>query len=156
MGMFDDIRKALAGPARLASDAAGRAVDSDLQVATAVLLLETAYGDTEYARDEERTIRRAVEREFGIGRAEARALLRKAQESRPRKGDFSKFSELVQERYSVEQRMQIMALVWKVVYADGTVEVSERKFARYVARMTGLTTDQAVAARARVERGLRG
>ncbi len=153
MGSIDDIRRAFSGTAHLAVDAAGRAADTELQVATAVLLLETAHGDAEYAPDEERTIRRSIEREFGIGRGEARRVLEKAHASRPVKGDFSKSSGVVQERYSVEQRMRIMALIWEVVYADGSVEASERKLARYIARMTGLTPEQAALARARVERG---
>ncbi|MAE72009.1 MAG: hypothetical protein CME06_16270 [Gemmatimonadetes bacterium] len=153
MGSFDDVRRAFRGTAPLAADADGRAADTELKVATAVLLLETAHGDAEYARDEETTIRRALEREFGLSRSQARDLLEKAHVSRPVKGDFSKSSGLVQERYSVEQRMRIMGLIWKVVYADGSVEASERKFARYLARITGLTPDQAAMARARVERG---
>jgi uncharacterized tellurite resistance protein B-like protein len=147
MPIFDRVRAFLHLRAPLATDRSGRPADLDLQVATVVLLLETAYGDAEYAPRERKAILRGIEREFGIGETDAIRLIESAERARPEGGDVSSLSERISERYDLAQRKRIAALVWKVVYADRVVDEAEEAFANHVTELTGLTAEEGEEAR---------
>ncbi len=67
----------------LATDDRGEPADLELQAATAILLLEAAYGDAEYVWSEHRAIVKGLEREFAIGKQQALALMGRAEKIRP-------------------------------------------------------------------------
>ncbi len=60
---------------------------------------------------------------------------------------------MIAERYDLEQRKAVLALVWKVVHADGVVEDWEESFATHVAEAVGLGAEQAREAREQARRG---
>jgi uncharacterized tellurite resistance protein B-like protein len=147
MPIFDRVRAFLHRRAPLATDRSGRAADLELQVATVVLLLETAYGDAEYAPREREAILHGIEREFGIGEADALRLVESAERARPAGGDIAPMSARIAQRYDLTQRKRIAALVWKVVYADRIVDEAEEAFANHVTELTGLTREEGEEAR---------
>ena len=138
-------------PAHLATDRVGEPAAEDARLATAVLLLEMAYGDTEYVAAEKKAIRQIVEREFGISGRDAKRLLESAEAERPKTGNYSWVSERIQKEYSEEQRKRIVALVWKVVYADRVVEEFEEVFGNYVGKLVGLSPEEIREARTLAE-----
>lgn len=135
----------------LREDRHGQAADLEVQAATAVLLLEAAHGDEEYVWREHRTILRGLERGFGIGKKETLALLGRAEEIRPPVVPLADLTEVIADRYSPEQRKSIVALLWKVIGADGVLEPWEEVFANHVARAVGLSPEEAEAARRSAE-----
>jgi uncharacterized tellurite resistance protein B-like protein len=151
--VFERIRTWIQGAGPLVSDQLGTPASQQLQVATVVLLLETAYGDTEYVPAEHKAIRQAVQREFKLGRRAADRLIARGGSARPERGDFGEISKLLVDSYSVDQRRHLVALVWKIVHADRKVEEFEEVFADYVAKLAGLTPEQGREARALAESG---
>jgi uncharacterized tellurite resistance protein B-like protein len=149
MWLLDQIRAHLERHNALAQDRSGAEADLELQAATTILLLEAAYGDTEYVWREHRTIVRGLEREFGLGRRETAQLLGRANEIRPPIVKLSDVTDVLRERYSPEQRAEIVRLLWRVIQADGVVEEWEQIFADHIAEAVGL--DREAAARARAE-----
>ena len=83
MQLFDRIRGFLQERRALARDRTGAPADLELEAATAILLIEAAFGDTEYLWREQRAIVQGLEREFGLGRGEIQELLGRANEIRP-------------------------------------------------------------------------
>ena len=83
MRLLDQMQSFLESRAELATDKAGEAADLEMRAATAVLLLEAAYGDTEYLWREHRAILKGLERDFGLGKRETLELLGRADEIRP-------------------------------------------------------------------------
>ena len=149
MRLLDSLREHLQQRAALAEDRTGAQADLELRAATAVLLLEAAYGDTEYVWREHRTIVKGLERDFGLGKREILELLGRANEILPPVVKLADVTDVVRERYSAEQRQEVARLVWSVVAADGAVEQWEESFADHIGRALGLSRDQARAARAR-------
>ena len=131
----------------LAEDQTGAQADLELRAATAVLLLEAAYGDSEYAWSEHHTIVKGLERDFGLGKREILDLLGRANEIRPPVVKLADVTDVVRSRFSTAQREEVVRLVWSVVAADGAVEEWEESFADHVARAVGLTGAEARAAR---------
>jgi uncharacterized tellurite resistance protein B-like protein len=150
MSLFESVREHLRRRRPLAKDAKGEPADLELEVAAALLLLEAAYGDEEYAWREERVLVHGLERAFGLGRREVRELLGRAEKIRPPAVRLDDVTELLAKRYGLEQRMQILELLWRVIEADRTVEPWEEAFARHVTGALGLTPGQGDEVRARV------
>jgi uncharacterized tellurite resistance protein B-like protein len=131
----------------LARDRTGAPADLELQAATTILLIEAAYGDTEYVWLEHRAIVRGLEREFGLGRGEIQALLGRADEIRPPVVKLADVTDVIRDRYTAEQRREVVRLLWSVIEADGSVEEWEELFADHVAQAVGLGAAEARAAR---------
>jgi uncharacterized tellurite resistance protein B-like protein len=147
MRLWERIRAHLEQRAALRKDKEGHAADIEVQVATAILLLEAAHGDEEYAWREHRAIIRGLERSFGIGRAETLRLLDRAEEIRPPVVELADVTEVIVDRYTPEQRQSILELLWKVIDADDIVEEWEETFADHVAAAVGLSREEAERAR---------
>lgn len=149
MSVFDRVARFFRASAPLATDRSDEfPYDQDLWVATVVLLLELAYGDAEYSPEERRTIQRSVEREFGIRRSDALLLMDSAERSRPGTRDMSWIGDQIRERYSIEQRQRVIALLWKVAEADHIIEDFERVFTENIVALLGLTPEQGAQAMA--------
>jgi len=146
--LLDQMHHFLESRAELATDKAGHSADLEMRAATAVLLLEAAYGDTEYLWREHRTILKALERDFGLGKQETLELLGRADEIRPPVVALADVTAVIRDRYTKEQRKEVVRLVWRVVEADGVVEEWERAFADHIAEAVGLDAAEAREARA--------
>ena len=147
MWLLDRVKEFLQRRNPLAHDRTGAETDLELQAATTILLIEAAYGDTEYLWGEHRAIVNGLEREFGLGRKETLELLGRANEIRPPVVKLADVTDVIRDRFSREQRIEVLKLVWRVIEADGAVEEWEEAFADHIARAVGLTGDDARASR---------
>ena len=148
MWLLDGLREFLQKRHALARDRSGQQADLELQAATAILLIEAAYGDAEYVWREHRTIVKGLEREFGLGKSEVLELLGRAEEIRPPVVKLADVTDVICDRFTKEQREEVVRLVWSVVEADGSVDEWEGIFADHIAKVLGLSGDEAGAARA--------
>ncbi|HEX2484857.1 MAG TPA: TerB family tellurite resistance protein [Myxococcota bacterium] len=148
MQLFERVAGFLRSRGALARDASGAPADAELQAATAILLLEAGYGDTEYDWHEHRAIVRALEHDFGLGRGQVAELLDRASEIRPPVVTLADVTDVLRSRLAPEQRKEVVRLLWRVIRADGAVEPWEEAFADHVARAVGLAADEVRAARA--------
>jgi len=147
MGLLDEVKGFLARRGAPAQSRSGAQADLELQAATAILLLEAAYGDESYAWREHRTIMKGLEREFGLSRKEALDLLDRANEIRPPVVKLADVTDVIRDRFDEEQRQEIRRLVQRVIETDGDVAEWEAAFANHVARALGLSGEDARAAR---------
>jgi len=150
--IVDLVKGHLAERSSLATDKQGAPADLEMRATVAVLLLEAAYGDEEYAWKEERAILDGLERSFGIGHKVAVELVGQAGEIRPPVVSLSDLTDVIVDRYDEDQRMDLVALLWSVIEADHVVHEWERVFADHVTRAVGLSEAQAREARARAAR----
>lgn len=147
MWLLDKLREFLQKRNFLAKDRTGAESDLELQAATTILLIEAAYGDTEYIWRENRAIVKGLEREFGLGRREVLELLGRANEIRPPVVKLADVTEVIRDRFTTEQRKEVLRLVWRVIEADGTVDEWEEVFADHIGKAVGLTGEDARASR---------
>lgn len=147
VSLLDKVREHLQRRKPLAQDRTGAQADLELQAATTILLLEAAYGDVDYLWSEHRIIVKGLEREFGLGKKEVLQLLGRANEIRPPIVKLADVTDLIRDRFSEQQRREILRLVWRVIEADGTVEEWEEGFANHIGRAVGLSGEDARASR---------
>jgi len=124
-------------------DQTGEATTTDLQIATAVLLVEMASIDEEISLDECKAVVSTMCAHFGIEEEEVPEIISTAIASRKDQGRLAEFFECINEKFSEEQRVLVLAMVWKVVIADGKVEKTEKRFARLIQPRLKLDDSQA-------------
>lgn len=143
MRLLDRLKAFLEKRNPLAKDRSDAPADIELQAATTILLIEAAYGDTEYVWREHRAIVKGLERDFGLGRKEIRELLGRANEIRPPVVKLADVTDVIRDRYTVEQRKEVLRLVWRVIEADGAIEEWEESFADHIGKAVGLSGEDA-------------
>lgn len=146
MNLWDAVRAHLLHDTRAEGDRRPTRADLELQVATAIVLLEAAHGDETYAWSEHRAISKGLRRAFGLGRREVEGVLARAEEIRPPVLRLADVTELLKDRLDRNQRLEVARLVWQVIGADGLIEDWERVFANHIAIAVGLTPEEARAA----------
>jgi len=149
MQLLDRLQEYLAARERLATDRSGKPADVELEAATAILLLEAAYGDSDYEWSEHRALLKGLEHAFGLDHDETLNLLDRAEEIRPPIVKLQDVTDVILDRFDVAQREEVVALIWKVIDADDVVEEWEQAFVDHVAKAVGLSDAQAKAARER-------
>ncbi len=142
MWLLDRVNAFLHRNPSLARDDRGEPADLELQAATAVLLLEAAYGDTEYVWREHRAIVNGLEQVFGIGKQQVLELLGRAEEIRPPIVKLDDVTSVISSRFSKQQRETVMGLVWRVIDADAELAEWEDSFAEHLANAVGLSPEE--------------
>jgi len=110
-----------------------RVTDRQLQLATAVLLLEAARCDFDLRADEFNAILGAVRRMMGLTEDEAVAVIRFAEEEVRQSKRLYEFTGLIDANYTAEQKKTLVQYLWQVVFADAQLVASEEYLVRKIA-----------------------
>jgi len=110
-----------------------RVTDRQLQLATAVLLLEAARSDFDLRADEFNAILGAVRRMMGLTEDEAVAVIRFAEEEVRQSKRLYEFTGLIDANYTSEQKKALVQYLWQVAYADAQLVASEEYLVRKIA-----------------------
>jgi len=153
--MFKRVRTFLRGEGPLHEDQDGNAHPRELQLAAAALLLECAYGDEECTREEKAEIIRDLSFEFEISHRETKQIIEDADEIRLNHDSLRPLIDVINRRFSKEQRVEVLSLVWRVILADGIVQQFEKVYADWLVPLLGLSPEEGQQASARAELGLR-
>ena len=150
--MLDRISSLFSGSKELGSDD-----ESELSknLAAAALLIETAYMDEEFDESERAVISDLVQRRFDLDTAVCQDLLVEAESAVVRSQQLYEFTRAVNDRFTPEQRIEIMEMLWEVVYADGEVHDFEVSLLRRVGGLIYVSDRDRGLARQRVVDRLR-
>jgi uncharacterized tellurite resistance protein B-like protein len=143
--MLDEIKAWLEGGAK--SPARG---GDEVQLAAAALLIEAAHIDAEVDPRERAIIDRILERRFKLSPAAARQLVVAAEQANERSAQLFRFTRVINDRFSLEQRIELMEMLWEVVEADGVVDALEDTLLRRIGGLLYVPDRERGAARQRV------
>ena len=104
-----------------------------IELATAALLLEVSRADGEISADEREATARALQGKFHLTPAETSALLQLAEAEVREASDTFQFTSLVNKRFTRDQKIRVVELMWRVAYADGDRDVFEDHMIRKLA-----------------------
>jgi uncharacterized tellurite resistance protein B-like protein len=116
-------------------------------IATCALLLEIASVDEEFSYDELVMILSILEKNHGLTWNEAKEMLKTAQAEREKSIDLWKFTNLINQNYSEEEKINVMEIIWKVIYADGRLDGHEDYMVHNLARLLRLSHKQLIEAK---------
>ena len=120
------------------------------QLAAAALLVEAAWLDGRFDDDERRVILVLLERRFGLTREDAEALLDAGRKAAEDSNQLYAFTRVLKDRFSFEDRIRIVEMLWEVAYADGALHDYEASLMRRVCGLLFVTDRENGLARNRV------
>jgi uncharacterized tellurite resistance protein B-like protein len=122
-------------------------------IAACALLLEIAHADDAFDDAERERILRAVREDFGVAPGDVAEIVRLAEAERRESVDLYQFTKLVSEKFSREERLRLVEVIWGVVYSDGTLTAAENQLARRIAELLGFQHPEVQAVREKVKSG---
>ncbi|MFQ6033845.1 MAG: TerB family tellurite resistance protein [Candidatus Bipolaricaulia bacterium] len=121
-----------------------------LQVATCVLLLEVARSDEEFSSIEKATIRAILEEEFRLSDEAVEGLMEVARKRREGSVDLWEFTHLINENYSLEEKIKVIEAAWRIIYADERLDEYEDHLVHKLAGLLRLRHRELIEAKLRV------
>ena len=140
---------------------AARQVDSEggrqerLRLATCAVLLEAAGADNEFSPAECQLIIEALRARFDLTQDEAEELIRVALDRRQETSGLWKFTNQINQSCTLEEKLGIIEEVWRVIYADGSLDGHEDYLVHKLAALLNLTHPQLIEAKLKVSRAQR-
>ncbi len=123
-------------------------------IAACALLLEIAHADDVFGEEERQRILRAVREDLGVAAEDVDEVVRLAEEERRESVDLYQFTRLLADRFSREQRLRLIEVIWGIVYSDGVLTAVENQLARRIAELLGFQHPEVQTVRERVKKSL--
>ena len=100
-------------------------------ILTAALLIHAAKIDENYTDMEKKIILKAIEQLNEINSVEAEKLFKLAEKKEEESNQIVEFTKEIK-KYSMEFRLKIIEVIWKIVYSDGTSDDYESNLIRRI------------------------
>ena len=104
-----------------------------LELACTVLLCEVMRADGQLQQQERELLAHIISEEFSISEEEVVEIIEKGIILSDQAVDFYQFTSLINSHYSIEERMNMVKLLWKIAYADGELAAIEEHIIRKIA-----------------------
>jgi uncharacterized tellurite resistance protein B-like protein len=150
MGIFDRLRSILPPMSAEAAHPPGAHSQDELHLAAAVLLVEAASMDAEIHEAERTRIGALLSERFGLGADEAQELLEAAERTAADSAHWQGHTRVVKERFDQAERIQMLEMLWEVVYTDGRLHDHEASLLRRITGLLYVTDRESGEARKRV------
>ena len=97
----------------------------------AALLIHAAKIDENYTDEEKKIVTRSVADLFNISSEDAEKLVADAEKKEQESNQIVEFTKEIK-KYSMESRLKIIEVIWKIVYSDGTSDDYESNLIRRI------------------------
>jgi uncharacterized tellurite resistance protein B-like protein len=129
----------------------GQATEQRLQLATAALLIEMTRADFTVTDAERAAVDRLLQGHFGLDAAATRQLVELAEMEVKTSASLFQFTHLIDKHFTLEQKIELIELLWRVAYADLAKDMHEEHLVRKVADLLHVPHSAFIRARERAE-----
>ncbi len=105
---------------------------SDLESATAALMIMLAIADSHFDDRERDTVVRLIKERSGLDDEELTTLISEAEQAAESATSIYEFSQQLNKVMSYEDRVKVVLGMWEVAYADGVIDKYEEHLIRRV------------------------
>lgn len=110
-------------------------IDHRLKLASAAMMLEMIHVDGDLDESEDQKLREILQQEFSLSDEETQTLLELAHEEKLDAIDYYRFTSLINQHYSQQQKIQLVEQLWQLAFADGTLDRFEEHLIRKLAEL---------------------
>jgi len=121
-----------------------------VQVATCALLLEAAHSDGRYHVTEARLVHDLLAGMFSLPADAIAELVDLSRDHQQNSTDLFQFAREINAHFSVEEKLAVMEGLWRIIYADGTLDKFEDALARQLATLLRLSPREGIACKMKV------
>jgi uncharacterized tellurite resistance protein B-like protein len=112
--------------------------ENGIRLATAGLLLDVAHADEEFSDRERSNLTQHLQTQFGLDEESTRELILAADEARNQTIDHFAFANLIRTNVALEQRLEILRTMWRIVFADGALSLHEEYLIKKLSELLGI------------------
>lgn len=152
--MLDLVKRFFSPDTRGAGTHEDGATPQDIRIATCALFLAMSYVDGEFAESEREYVVSILKRDFGLSDEHAASLLEAAHGELKKSIDLWQFTNLINQNYSLEEKLQIIESIWRIAYTDGRLDEHEDYLVHKLAKLLRLNHKQLIDAKLRAKRGV--
>ena len=127
----------------------------DILVATCALFLEMATIDGEFSDSERNNILSILERDYNLSEEYISSLMESSKHELDKSLDLWQFTNMINQNYSLDEKLDIMEMLWKLAYADGNLDSHEDYLTHKIANLLRLNHKQLIDAKIKVLNELR-
>jgi uncharacterized tellurite resistance protein B-like protein len=128
----------------------GHDTEHDIRIATCALFLEMARIDETFTQDEMETVLSIMQEKYGLSSEYADALVAEADRELEQSVDLWQFARLINTNYSIDEKMEIIETLWRMVYVDGKMDEYEHYLMNKLKNLLRLSHDQLIGAKLKV------
>jgi uncharacterized tellurite resistance protein B-like protein len=132
------------------NDAKARDGENGLRLAITALLVEAACMDGQFDASERETITRLLINRFDLNQEDAETLIAEGHKAVSESHQLYGFTRVVKDRFSHQERIEMIEMLWEVVYADARLDDFEANLMRRIAGLIYVPDAECGQARKRV------
>jgi len=151
-----DLIKNFFSPQPDSESASQENVQHDVLVATCAIFLEMAEIDDQFDKSECEHIVSLLKDEYQLSAEYAKELTKIALAERSGSHDLWQFTNLINKNYSNDEKIQVVELLWQLIYHDGQLSSHEQYLVTKLRKMLRLTHREVIDAKLRVLHGRSG
>ncbi len=125
-----------------------------LQLATAVLLVEVMRADPDLRQPERDAVMAALATRFALAGDELDRLVELAQQTAQGANDYFAFTSRINDSFGMEQKVLMIEHMWRVAYADGSLGAHENHLMRKVSDLLHIPHGAYVHAKMRAQQAM--
>lgn len=149
--MLDRLKSLFSNLKELPESGAGAAfAPDDARVAVAALLVHMIRIDGDVSEAETTAIRLALDEQFGLSGATLEAVVEEATRRDNEAVDLYGFTSVLKAKLSEEERVDVIEMLWRAVFADGVVNEFEDNMVWRTAELLGVSARDRMVLRRRV------
>ena len=150
-----DLIKRLVGVSDGAVEATGGKTDQaradrSVHLAACAIFLEMAHIDDVFDEREREFILDVFQNEYGLSAVEVAQLQRESADELGKSINLWRFTSVINEHYSTEEKTRLVELLWRLVYADGKLDDHEDYLMHTLAKLLRLTHRELMNAKLKV------
>ncbi len=126
--------------------------DTDPRLAAAALLMHTISVDGVVAEEEKSKLQDVLKLKYKLGDEETLELIEEASAADKQAVDLYSFTSVLKRHLDEEERLDILAMIWDLVYADGVVHEFEDNLVWRIAELLGISTRDRMTMKKRAEK----
>jgi uncharacterized tellurite resistance protein B-like protein len=124
-----------------------------LELASAALLFEISRADEDISKIEKHEIASALRRVFSLEEQELQNLLDAADSAVSEAVSLYEFTDVLNEKFDREQKIKLIEMLWRVAFADDTLDKYEEYYVRKIAELLHVSHKDYIKTKLRVQEG---
>jgi uncharacterized tellurite resistance protein B-like protein len=122
----------------------------DPVVAVCALCIELARIDGKFTQQELETLLDILKDKYHLSSRHADALMAEADRELDQSVDLWQFANLINQNFSIAEKIDIIENLWRIVYVDGKMEAHEHYLMNKLSNLLRLSHDQLIDAKLRI------
>lgn len=122
----------------------------DIRVAVCALCVEIARIDNTFSPQELETVLAILKEKYNLSASHADELIAEADAELSKSVDLWQFARAINDNYTIEEKIEIIETLWRIVYVDGKMDAHEHYLMNKLSNLLRLTHKQLIEAKLKV------